>query len=115
MLGPILRELQNGDANLKKAFKFLQCLIELRDQIALCYYFIFYFQSSPVGVCFTYLSISFYACLLFLLPQMQVQMSELQKKLIKEEEDKSNVSKLNEELRLTSKELDKVELVSYHS
>ena len=46
---------------------------------------------------------------------MQVQMSELQKKLIKEEEDKSNVSKLNEELRLTSKELDKVELVSYHS
>ena len=42
-------------------------------------------------------------------------MSELQKKLTKEEEDKSNVSKLNEELRLTSKELDKVELVSYHS
>merc|ERR1719286_103894 len=39
--------------------------------------------------------------------QMQVQMSELQKKLTKEEEDKSNVSKLNEELRLTSKELDK--------
>merc|ERR1719342_1888556 len=45
--------------------------------------------------------------------QMQVQMSELQKKLTKEEEDKSNVSKLNEELRLTSKELDKeVERIS---
>merc|ERR1711972_332007 len=44
---------------------------------------------------------------------MQVQMSELQKKLTKEEEDKSNVSKLNEELRLTSKELDKeVERIS---
>jgi len=45
--------------------------------------------------------------------QMQVQMSELQKKLTKEEEEKGNVTKLNEELRLASKELDKeVERIS---
>lgn len=39
---------------------------------------------------------------------MQEQLSELQQKLAKEEEDKVTVSKLNDELRTTSQELDKV-------
>merc|ERR1712241_1000651 len=39
--------------------------------------------------------------------QMQEQLSELQQKLAKEEEDKVTVSKLNDELRTTSQELDK--------
>ena len=43
---------------------------------------------------------------------MQEQLSELQQKLAKEEEDKVTVSKLNDELRTTSQELDKVRTIS---
>ena len=45
---------------------------------------------------------------------MQEQLSELQQKLAKEEEDKVTVSKLNDELRTTSQELDKVTIYIQH-
>ena len=42
--------------------------------------------------------------------QMQVQLSQLQQKLAKEEEDKETVSKENQELKQTSEEREKVTL-----
>ena len=42
--------------------------------------------------------------------QMQVQLSQLQQKLAKEEEVKETVSKENQELKQTSQERDKVTL-----
>ena len=44
----------------------------------------------------------------FILSQMQVQLSDLQQRLAKEEEEKVSVVQINEKLQDTSDQLDKV-------
>ena len=48
----------------------------------------------------------------FILSQMQVQLSDLQQRLAKEEEEKVSVVQINEKLQNTSDQLDKVLLTT---